>query len=144
MLDVDALNFPSQFFSVMLLLREFVSWKKSMRSLKSQCIDSLVGGLNHEWIMTFQKLLVSSSSQLTIRPSFFRRGRAQNHQPAMLYLIYNPITFSFHSIPLGQSHVTPACKTRSQKPLWRKHVEKLMGEITENGSTVFASPITFG
>jgi len=39
---------------------------------KSQCIDSLVGGLKHEWIMTFQKQLGSSSSQLTIRPSFFR------------------------------------------------------------------------
>lgn len=64
--------------------------------------------------------------------------------PHHIYIYGAYILYNIYFIPLGQSHVTPACKTRSQKPLWRKHVEKLRGEITENGSTVFASPITFG
>ena len=41
---------------------------------------SLVGGLEHEWIMTFQKQLGISSSQLTVR-HIFQRGFAQKHQP---------------------------------------------------------------
>ena len=35
-------------------------------------LESLVGGLEHEWIMTFPSKLGMSSSQLTLSPSFFR------------------------------------------------------------------------
>ena len=56
-------------------------------SISFRMISGLVGGVEHGWIMTFQKQLGMetvgngmSSSQLTIRPSFFR-GVGLNHQP---------------------------------------------------------------
>ena len=47
----------------------------------------LVGGLEHDWIMTFH-ILGILSSQLTFTPSFFR-GVGLNHQPGVSFNIFN-------------------------------------------------------
>ena len=47
--------------------------------------SKLVGGLEHEWILTFH-ILGISSSQLTFS-HIFERGRSVYHQPVLLWIV---------------------------------------------------------